>query len=199
MNVELVPFVQVDEYLIDTIEKLRVVANPLRLQILDVLIQDAHTVKEIGDLLGIKSNTLYYHVSELENVGMVQLVDAVVISGIQNKYYRATARYYRLLSSLLYNGGDPVGGADFLASTVEGSARDLRTALASGTVERHPELLRITQRTIWTTPENVAEIRQRLGDIERDFVRLSDPDGPVRVEMQFALFPHADTDRPKRR
>ncbi|MCO5176978.1 MAG: helix-turn-helix domain-containing protein [Thermomicrobiales bacterium] len=198
MSVERVPFEQSDEYLIDTIDKLRVVANPLRLQIIDCLIHEAHTVKEIGDRLGIKSNTLYYHVSELESVGMVQLVDAVVISGIQNKYYRATARYFRLLSSLLYVDGDPIGGADFLASTVEGTARDLRTAAASGTVERHPELLRITQRTIWTTPDRVAAIRKRLGDIERDFVQLNEPDGPVRVEMQFALFPHADTARPRR-
>lgn len=42
VSVERVPFEQSDEYLIDTIDKLRVVANPLRLQIIDCLIHEAH-------------------------------------------------------------------------------------------------------------------------------------------------------------
>lgn len=184
-----------DEYLIDTIEKLRVVANPLRTQILNSLIPTARTVKEIGDVLGIKSNTLYYHVGELESLGLVTLVDAVVKSGIQHKYYRASGRYFRLLPSLLYASGELAGrqaGANFLAGAVEDGARDLRKALESGMVTLHPEILRVSQRIIRTTQPRAVELRQQVDALERAFIAANDADAPLSVELQFALFPVAD-------
>lgn len=180
------------EYLIDTIEKLRAVSNPLRTQILDCLIPAARTVKEIGDRLGIKSKTLYYHVGELEAAGLIILVDAVVKSGIQHKYYRASGRYYRLLPSLLYASGglgESQAGADFVVRAVESAAKDLRQALQAGVVEAHPRAFRVSQRLIHTTPERAAELRELVNALEREFVAADREGAPLKIELQFALFP----------
>lgn len=195
MGAELTPFEPDDEYLIDTIDKLRAVSNPLRMQILNALMSAARTVKEVGDLLGTKSNTLYYHVGELESAGMIVLVDAVVKSGIQLKYYRASARYYRLQSSLLYTNGELSerrAGADFVVGAVLGAAHDLRESLESGTANEHPECLRVSQRTIRTTEEQAAALRERVESLEREFAAADRAGAPLRIQLQYAFFPIAD-------
>ncbi|HQZ91189.1 MAG TPA: helix-turn-helix domain-containing protein [Thermomicrobiales bacterium] len=198
VDADLTPFEPADEYVIDSIEKLRVVSNPLRMQIINTLIPAPRTVKEVGDLLDIKSNTLYYHVGELEAAGMIELVGAIVKSGIQHKYYRASGRYYRLLPSLLHIDGEPDerrAGADFLAGAIEVSARNLRQSVHAGAVKEHPDLLRVSRRTIRTTPEQALALRERVGVLEREFIAADDHDAPLRIEFQFALFPALEDKR----
>lgn len=195
MDAELTAYEPVAEYVIDTIEKLRVVSNPLRIQILNTIISSPRTVKEIGDQLGITSNTLYYHVAELENAGMVHLVGTAVKSGIQHKYYRASGRFYRLMPTLLYASDDHQqrkAGTDFVAGAVEDAARHLRQTIQSGLAQAHPELIRVARRTIRTTPERATELRNMVNELEQVFERADEPDAPLRVELQFAFFPIAD-------
>lgn len=188
---------QPDEmHMLETMDELRTIANPLRIQILDRLIEAPRTVREIGTILGINSTKLYYHVGELEKAGLVRLVHTEVQSGIQLKYYRAVALYYHVTPAMLHLDGDRKGtsaGAEYLASAVEIGSSELRRSIADGTVAEHNEAFTVTRRTLRMSAGSAEQFRDRLKEVDLEFRRLEEPDGELVVEFVFALFPRVDT------
>src|SRR5690242_18751749 len=76
---------------INTPEMLKTISDPLRVKILETILSEALTVKQIATRLGASPTRLYYHVAELEKAGFVTQVDTRVKSGIVEKYYRMSA------------------------------------------------------------------------------------------------------------
>ena len=190
-------FQPADLYVIESLEELRTIANPLRIRILDCLIEQARTVKEVGYQLGIGSTKLYYHVGELEKVGLVRLVHTEIHSGIQVKYYRAIASYYYLSASMLHeddraSGGSAASGA-FLSSIVEIGSHELRRAISDGTVDRHDDTYIVSRRTRRMSPERAREFRDRLSALDREYRAAEDPAGELTMEFMVALFPKRDS------
>ncbi len=190
-------FEPADIYNIDTLEKLQVISNPLRMKILESVIPKARTIKEIGDLLGMQSNTRYYHMSELTEAGMARVVHSELVSGIQQKWYRASARYFRLEPHLLYTndarGTDDPAGA-FLIAAIERTLNEFKTSLDHGLIDRSGESMIVTRRTIRATPEQAMEFKARLRQLEEDFSAAQDSEGTLRLELGIALFPGAERD-----
>lgn len=88
-------------YFLETIEQLRVLAQNLRLRILDPLIKRPMTAKQLAIELGEPPQKVHYHVRELEAVGLVRLVETREKGGILEKYYRAVARGYEIPKELV--------------------------------------------------------------------------------------------------
>src|SRR5947209_14743424 len=76
---------------IDDFETLKVLADPRRKQLIDLLRQDGATVKELASSLRVSPKSLYYHVNLLLKHGLIRVVDTRLVSGITEKRYRATA------------------------------------------------------------------------------------------------------------
>lgn len=186
-------FQPADLYVIQSLEELRTIANPLRIRVLDCLIERPRTVKEVGTLLNINSTKLYYHVGELEKIGLVRLVHTEVQSGIQLKYYRAVASYYYLTASMLHVDGseshDAAASGAFLSSIVEIGSHELRRAIADGTVDRHDDTFIVSCRTLRMSAEHARQYRDRLHEVDREFHALEDPNGELIMEFVVALFP----------
>ena len=70
----------------------QVVAHPLRVQALSVLGERPASPKELAAELGTPVGNVSYHVRELENVGLIELVDEKKRRGAVEHFYRATAR-----------------------------------------------------------------------------------------------------------
>ena len=175
---------------IDRIDELRAIANPLRISMLDLLIAEPRTVKEIGKALGISSTKLYYHVGEMERAGLVRLVHTELQSGILAKYYRATARYYYLSPSLLQTSGSrDAAGSEFLAAHIESGARDLRRAIGSGGIDELYDTFMVSRRVMRMSAERAAKFRAALEEIDREVGDAGDPGEPLRMELLLALFP----------
>ena len=68
------------------LEQLRVLADPLRMRILNNLFPQAQTAKQMADRLELPPTKLYYHFGELERVGLIKVVETRVKSGIIEKY-----------------------------------------------------------------------------------------------------------------
>lgn len=106
-------------------------ADPLRNQILDVLIQDPLPVKQIADRLGLAPNKLYYHVKLMEQHGLIEVIDTRLVSGILEKLYRAVAVSYHidpeLLSPTTQSGRENIDTA--LAAAIDATRDDLRRSL----------------------------------------------------------------------
>lgn len=89
-----------DEMIISDIETLRVLTDPLRLHILELL-AEPHTVKEIAPKLAIGKTKLYYHINLLEKRGIIRVVSTRLVSGIVEKRYQVTALRFRPVKELL--------------------------------------------------------------------------------------------------
>ncbi len=177
-------------YVLNAIDELRAVANPIRVRILDCLGSKPMTVRDLGKLLQTGSTNLYYHVGELEKSGLVRLVRTEIQSGIQLKYYRAIAHYFYLSPTLLHGGKDEShASAEFVASLIEGSARELRLAFAGGHVDRHSDAFVVRRRQNRMTIETAAEFRRRIEAIDVEFQETDEPEGELSVEFSVALFP----------
>lgn len=187
-----ISFRPAERYVIQTLEELRILANPLRLRVLDALIAAPLTATQVGEQLGINSKKLYYHIGELERVGLVRLVHTEIQSGIQLKYYRAVASYYYLTASMLHS-DQSVRNADaseeFLGFLLESSALALRRAVNEGTIDQYPESFIVSRRALRLSPEKATELRDRLREIEDEILGAEEPNGELSFSFVYALFP----------
>jgi DNA-binding transcriptional ArsR family regulator len=177
-------------FVLSELDQVRAVATPLRIAILDCLATKARTVREVGDVLGINSTKLYYHVSELERTGLALLVHTEVQSGIQQKFYRARARYYHIASHLLNSSEDESGATtSFMVALLEDAARELRRSVTKGVIDADKWNFKFSRRQIRLTREQATELRARLHELDEWALSLDDPDGEFEFEFNVAMFP----------
>ena len=78
-------------FTISDLDTLRVVADPLRNQIVELLIMEPQTVKQIAERLGLAPSKLYYHIGLLEKHGIIEVAETRMVANLQEKDYRAVA------------------------------------------------------------------------------------------------------------
>lgn len=126
-----------DVRVLDDPETLRLVADPLRLRLLEALRQAPRTVTELAAILGVARTRLYYHVRLLEGAGLVTVADTHLVSGITERRYRVTAYRFSVDRALL-RAGDAAGDGgplDVLLSVIlDEVAGEIRRAVASGLI-----------------------------------------------------------------
>jgi DNA-binding transcriptional ArsR family regulator len=153
------------------------------------------TVKELCDLLGESSTRLYYHVSELERVGLVRLVRTEARSGIVQKYYRSVSRFVNAPYTLLHGGAESEearAAIDWYTMILQQAASDLRNALLDGAAEFDKETAFITRNYIRTTPERAREFVRRLHALQEEMLAADEDDGPFRMTLTLAFLPTQD-------
>src|SRR5260221_6725972 len=64
------------------LEPLKIIADPLRLRLVEALRMAPATVKELAAQQDVAPKSLYYHIGLLERHGMVKVVDSRLVSGI---------------------------------------------------------------------------------------------------------------------
>ena len=88
-----------DELILETPEQIRALAHPLRQRILNLLADDVPlTNKKLADALQVSPPRLYFHLKELHVAGLIEIVAEQPKRGVIEKYYRPTARVFRLSS-----------------------------------------------------------------------------------------------------
>ena len=129
-------FVPAEEYIVEDLDTLKVLADPLRLRLRE-LMEKPTTVKRVAEKLDMLPTKLYYHINLLEKHGLIVLVDTRIVSGIIEKHYQIAARSVRVAKHLLSTGAD--NGAEGLNLTI-GTALDttreeLLASASAGMVE----------------------------------------------------------------
>jgi DNA-binding transcriptional ArsR family regulator len=69
-------------FTISDLETLKVMTDPLRLKIIDLLLEQPRNVKFLASALNISSTKLYYHINMLEEKGILKVVSTRIVSGI---------------------------------------------------------------------------------------------------------------------
>ena len=96
-----------------TTQLLKALADPLRLRLGLLLLDEAHTVKELATALNVPPTRLYYHVRILEEHGLIEVVERRMVSGIEERRYQAVIDKWNI--------GDDLHGSAVLDSGVLGA------------------------------------------------------------------------------
>ena len=79
-------------YILRDLEQVKVIADPLRVRILDCFASEPRTTKQVAELIDEKPTRLYHHVDALERVGLIRLTQTRQNRGHSHGGTRADAR-----------------------------------------------------------------------------------------------------------
>lgn len=188
------------EFIVKDLETLKVLSDPLRIQILEHM-GEPHTVKQIGKELGIAPTKLYYHVNMLEEHGLISVTDTRVVSGILEKRYQLSAWRFRLAKELVtLSGAEAEQGVEAMLSSIfDLTKADIIASIHAGLIDmgeledNDPRWK--AGRSLWAmTPEKATafykafeELISKFGN-EDDSLDNIQPDEQV-YAMTYALYP----------
>jgi DNA-binding Lrp family transcriptional regulator len=186
--------------MVKDLETLKILADPLRNQIMEVLAPEELTVNQIAEKLGLAPSKLYYHINLLEKHGLIQEVDSIIKANIIEKVYWITA-YECKMDENLCNFSTPVGQESIMTTMVspidttrEDIMRSLEaraTALELG-AEQHPRNYLI-HREVRSISDKVAdEFVKRLKAVLDDFEKIEGDEtgeGVHRRALTVAYYP----------
>jgi DNA-binding transcriptional ArsR family regulator len=190
---------------IDDVETLKALADPIRLGILRVLLRDAYgpdglrvmSVKELAAELGQPQTKLYRHMKQLEAVGLIQVAETRMVSGIQEQRYRAAQYSNTLAADLLGAAENQPVASDAVLATIDDFRAQLTADLAAdrvrfvdtATADDEPRPAIIGNTSVRLPPATAVEFRDRLGALlaEIEEAGRGCVDG-VEVELLFGLY-----------
>ena len=158
-----------DRLVIEDLDRLKVVADPLRLRLLNLLAQP-RTAKHLAQLLEVPTTRLYYHLQQLEQHGFIEVVRRRKVSGIEERTYQAAAESVNISPEL--------AAASLQSSGMLRAFFDLVHAEASMAVDAHPgphmgdagsglPILSLTR--VAFTPERFEEFAARLEELVTEY------------------------------
>lgn len=174
-------------HIIADLATLQVVADPLRLRILEQLRREPQTVKQLAAALDVPQTKLYYHIKLLEEHGLIRISQTRVVSGIIEKQYGITAYRLSVERTLLSPSAPaPDEGLDtFLSVVLDHTKSEIQRGVRAGLIDidQKSPLANgmILGRNWWRlTPAEAAEMVKRMGEVADEYVDLhaDDPDAP---------------------
>lgn len=200
------PFTPADELLVNDLETLKVIADPLRVRIRELLTTPA-TVKQLAKQLGMSATKLYYHINLLEKHGLITTVETRIVSGIIEKHYQIASKQIRVAPSL-FESDSPDGqhaASLSIKSVLADVQEDMLTSFATGAINTAPdapahEEAHLSSIRLRLTEAQATVFLERLKALRDEFIALSrenqasDAPAPKRLyKWLVALFP---TSRP---
>jgi DNA-binding transcriptional ArsR family regulator len=162
-----------DQIAADTPERIKALADRLRLTVLDLVLERAMTVTELAAHLRRPKGTVAYHVDVLVDAGLLRVVRSRRVRAVEERFYGRTARtitFEDLTPGELAFFADAVAEADFdrLAAKDPGAYATLRHA-------RIPAA-------------RAHEFAARLDALSHEFIALP-RDGDVEYGLLISLYP----------
>lgn len=198
-----------DVLVIRDAETLRIVSDPLRLRMLELMRERPQTAKELATALRVSRTKLYYHLNLLTDHGLITVADTRLVSGIVEKQYRVTA--YRMTVDKALIGPTSVGNdaLDTYVSVVLDEVRtEINRSVDAGLIDLErthednilPRRLVLGRKWMRLTPDQVAAFSQRYAEVMDEFdaaaslhsgddATAPDEDGRQLYEWLIAFYP----------
>ena len=174
-------------HIIKDLDAAKLITDPLRQQIIEVLLSQPLTVKEIANKLGLAPSKLYYHINSLEKHELIRVVDTTIHGNIIEKHYWVTAYDYRLDESLFnFNVTEVEGKENIISmaiSTLDTARQDFIRSIEARAfnlehgAEPHPRPVINYREVCWIPEEKMEEFQVRLRALLKDFEEMDHPDG----------------------
>jgi DNA-binding transcriptional ArsR family regulator len=174
---------------INDLEVLKVAADPLRNQIMELIVPAPTTVGDIARKLGLTPNKLYYHISMLEKHGFIQVVESVVRGNLIEKKYWLTAYDFDIDSELM-NFGSPEGRENIstmFLSFADATRDDMRRSievrsfnLGQG-ADPIPRQVVMSRVSVKVSDQKSEEFVKRFNDLVSEFGAEDQPDSDEQI------------------
>ena len=144
----------------------KALADPLRIRLLEWLIEEPRSARQLADCAGLPADRLYYHLGQLEQAGLIEVAQ-----------YRRLARgkaervYAPAETEPPGDDAGPEETAAFLRSVLEATAMDITAAFQAKQAGRRREV-DLHRGALRLTDQALAELR---GHIEQLTARFADP------------------------
>lgn len=151
-----------DTYKINDLEQIRLLADPLKLQLLQAFAESAKTTKQVAAELSESVTKLYRHVDALHDSGLLEVVEEKQKRGTIERTFRAVAQRFEADHSLF---SDEAGqnGADAVRETLRISEAEILSVLANASDDEDDDEQAIIMRIRGkASPEKIAELRATL-------------------------------------
>jgi DNA-binding transcriptional ArsR family regulator len=102
--------------------QLRAMADPFRVQLIQLLGDRARSTQELSQELSIPKGTVGHHLKVLESAGLIRVVRTRKVRAMTEKFYGRTARLF------LYQTEDPADGRAISAVTLRQAANEVDLA-----------------------------------------------------------------------
>jgi chromosome segregation ATPase/DNA-binding transcriptional ArsR family regulator len=99
---------QKDIFRIDNIKLLKVISDPIRKQIIDVLYDEPLTASEIADEISFPKDKIYYHIKKLQSSGILIIAESEKVKGITQNKFINVAEKFEIDESLLGDQPSPL-------------------------------------------------------------------------------------------
>jgi DNA-binding transcriptional ArsR family regulator len=191
---------------VTSLQQLKTISDPLRVDMLELIRYEARTVKQIATELGLPPTKLYYHMKALEAAGFARVVRTQVKSGIIEKYFRSAARFFVVDPDLFAAHPEPNGRqANLFASMFQATADDVRRSTDAGLIQlpatpREPAGNFVIKRGLFKLrAEDVPQFVARFNALIDELDAHSSAKGDVDYGFTVAFYPRPDRAKPKRR
>ncbi|GEM84153.1 winged helix-turn-helix domain-containing protein [Meiothermus hypogaeus] len=184
-----------DQMIIRDLETVKVLTDPLRLEILELMRQPI-TVKAVARSLKMPPTKLYYHIGQMEAHGLIRVVATRVVSGIIEKQYQVTARHYSIDRKLLgVDKNNHHSLTQILHNVLDGVSADIQKGLESGLIrvgDEHPvhQRLVLGRTLVRITPQQAQEFIEKINQLLKQF--SEDPSEEAQpYSFLIAFHPHS--------
>jgi predicted transcriptional regulator len=168
------PFTPAESMKITSLETLKVLADPFRIQIIELL-GGPQTVKTVAQQLGVTPTKLYYHINMLEQHGLICVVSTRVVSGILEKSYQNTAKSFEAGASLTAPNATLEDALGFMTSVLDAGKLEMRRAYNSGqfkmpaSLSEAKQAMLLTRTILSLTEARAKKFRERMSKLLAEF------------------------------
>lgn len=168
-------------FVINDVETLRVVADPLRLRLLDVLRRGPSTVKQLAAVLDVPLKKLYYHINLLEACALIRVVGTRVVSGIIEKQYQVAAYRLSVDRAFLSPASDSWPNREnidvFLSVVLDHTRSVIKESMQAGLIDPEETSLwkggfALGRMALRLSPYHAEALHARLVELSREFMAL---------------------------
>jgi len=180
-----------DMEVLTELEQVKAMAVPLRVEIVKMLGKEPMTTTQVAKLLDEKPNRLYYHVTELEKVGILEVVETRQRGNLVEKYYQPVARLFRIDPGIFQQGAE--GQQAFLETAIsnfDSTILDIRHAIENELLSPEDMKRAFSVHLDYTlSPEDARELTDEIRDLVRRWKdRSPDSGGTRRTHLTMLVY-----------
>src|SRR5438067_5723839 len=156
------------EMTLKTPKQIQALAHPLRLRVLNLLTDAPYTNKQLALVLQVSPPRLHFHMRELLEVGLVEIVEERSKGGVIEKYYRSVARILHLSPQI----SQVARNVELMESTLDVMKQEY--VRASAYFDEQPPNLQFLHVPARLAPERLARIQEHLQAISDETLQAED-------------------------
>lgn len=145
-----------ETYRVTDLEQVRLLADPLKLRIIQSFAEGPKTTRDVASQLGENLTRLYRHVDALLDAGLIEVTHEEQKRGTIERTFEAVARRFEVDHDLFTGDGD-----DAVRDLLRAGEEEILAALASAGRADDPLIMRLR---IKASPEQLRSLRQALED-----------------------------------